>query len=133
VLEQNVELYKSEARLTHLLEMSSDWYWEQDENGHFTKTFGPVLEMLGMQIDDVIGKTREDRGSRWNEAERKILDANLAARRPFLNFVYSRANPDGSQQYLMVSGAPTFDLSNHFTGYRGIGKDVTETMRHHAT
>ncbi len=64
----------------------------------------------------------------WNEAEREILEANLAARRPFLDFVYSRTNPDGSRQYLMVSGEPMFDSSGRFTGYRGIGKDVTESM-----
>jgi hypothetical protein len=29
----------------------------------------------------------------------------------------------------MVSGEPVFDPSGRFIGYRGIGKDVTETMR----
>ncbi|MDD2915195.1 MAG: response regulator [Gallionella sp.] len=128
VLEQNAELHESEARIRHLIELSSDWYWEQDKDGHFTTIYGPVLEMLGIQIDGVMGKTREDQGSRWNEAERKKLDENLAARQPFLDFVYSRTNPDGSLQYLMVSGEPTFDSPGHFTGYRGIGKDVTQTM-----
>jgi len=133
VLEHNAELLESEARFRHLIKLSSDWYWEQDKDGHFTKIFGPVLEMLGIQIDDALEKTREDHGARWNEAERKILDAHLAARRPFMDFVYSRTNPDGSLQYLMVSGEPTFDPSGNFTGYRGIGKDVTETMRRKAT
>ena len=73
--------------------------------------------------------TREDQGARWNEAERAMLEANLAARRPFLDFVYSRTNPDGSQQHLMVSGEPMFDASGGFIGYRGIGKDVTEKFR----
>jgi PAS domain-containing protein len=53
----------------------------------------------------------------------------MAARRPFLDFVYTRTNPDGSRQYLMVSGEPIFDPSGRFTGYRGIGKDVTESMK----
>lgn len=128
VLERTAELRESEARFRRLTELSSDWYWEQDENGHFTKIFGPVHEMLGIQVDDVLGKTRDDHGAHWNEAEREILEANLAARRPFLDFVYSRTNPDGSLQYLMVSGEPMFDPSGRFIGYRGIGKDVTDTM-----
>ena len=128
VLERTAELRESEARFRRLTELSSDWYWEQDENGHFTKIFGPVLEMLGIRVDDALGKTRDDQGSSWNEAEREMLEANLAARRPFLDFVYSRTNPDGSHQYLMVSGEPMFDPSGRFTGYRGIGKDVTDTM-----
>ncbi len=129
VLERTAELRASEARFRRLTELSSDWYWEQNENGHFTKIFGPVLEMLGIRVDDALGNTREERGARWNEAERNILEANLAAIRPFLDFVYSRTSPDGSQQYLMVSGEPMYDSFGHFTGYRGIGKDVTESMR----
>jgi len=128
VLERTAELRISEARFRRLTELSSDWYWEQDENGHFTKISGPVQEMLGIRVDGAIGITRNDHGVHWDEAERKILEANLAARRPFLDFVYSRNKPDGSRQYLMVSGEPMFDLSGRFTGYRGIGKDVTEAQ-----
>jgi len=129
VLKRTVELRESEACFRRLTELSSDWYWEQDANGHFTKVYGPVLEMLGIRVNDALDNTRDDQGARWNETEREILEANLTARRPFLDFVYSRANQDGSLQYLMVSGEPMFDTSGRFTGYRGTGKDVTETMR----
>ena len=128
VLERTAELRASEARFRRLTELSSDWYWEQDENGHFTRIFGPVLEMLGIRVDAALGNTREDQGARWNEAERDLLEENLAARRPFLDFVYSRTSPEGARQYLMVSGEPMFDPAGRFTCYRGIGKDVTETM-----
>jgi PAS domain S-box-containing protein len=128
VEERTEELRKSEARFRRLTELSSDWYWEQDENGQFTKIFGPVFEMLGIRIDDNMGITRDELGATWNEGERLTLEANLAARKPFLDFVYSRTQPDGTQQYLMVSGEPMFDSDGRFTGYRGIGKDVTETM-----
>jgi len=128
VQERTEELRKSEARFRRLTELSSDWYWEQDDSGQFTKIFGPVFEMLGIRIDDTLGVTRDEQGATWNEDERTTLEANLAARKPFLDFVYSRAQPDGTQQYLMVSGEPMFDSAGRFTGYRGIGKDVTETM-----
>jgi PAS domain S-box-containing protein len=129
VLERTAELRESEDRFRRLTELSSDWHWEQDENGHFTKIFGPVFEMLGIRVDDELTITRDHQGGSWNETERTILEENLSARRPFLDFVYTRTNPDGSQQYLMVSGEPMFDPSGRFTGYRGIGKDVTESMR----
>jgi len=142
VLERTAELRASEARFRRLTELSSDWYWEQDEKGQFTKVSGPVLEMLGMQMDAVLEKASKvssnklgavpDTGSdaRWDATEQAILEANIAARRPFLDFIYTRTQPDGSRQYLMVSGEPMFDASGRFTGYRGIGKDVTETMLH---
>ena len=129
VLKRTAELSESEDRFRRLTELSSDWYWEQDADGHFTKIFGPVFEMLGIRFDDALGSTREDHGARWNEIERGMLEAKLAARRPFLDFVYSRTSPKGLLQYLMVSGEPMFDTSGRFIGYRGTGKDVTETMR----
>jgi len=129
VRERTAELSASEARFRRLTELSSDWYWEQDQNGHFTQVYGPVLEMLGILGGDALEKIKDDKeAARWNETEREILEANLAARRPFLDYVYSRLNPDGLRQYLMVSGEPMFDPAGRFTGYRGIGKNVTETM-----
>lgn len=127
VQERTAELSDSEARFRRLTELSSDWYWEQDASGHFTKIFGPVFEMLGIRVDETLGKTRDDQGALWNEDERNKLESNLATRQPFLDYVYSRTKADGSQQFLMVSGEPMFDPVGRFTGYRGVGKDVTET------
>jgi len=128
VRERTAELRESEARYRSLTELASDWYWEQDESLRFTRVSGPVLEMLGIQGDALAGETKEVQAAGWNEAERAILKAKMAARQPFLDFVYSRANPDGSRQYFQVSGEPMFDLSGRFTGYRGIGMDVTARM-----
>lgn len=129
VAERTAELRESEARFRRLTELASDWYWEQDEKGHFTKVYGPVLEMLGITVDNLMGEPRENNSAQWNKVEYMAFKANIAARRPFIDFVYSRTRSDGSEQYLMVSGEPMFDSSGRFTGYRGIGKDVTESMQ----
>jgi PAS domain S-box-containing protein len=122
------ELHESETRFRRLTELSCDWYWEQDENGQLTKTFGPALEMLGMNIDDMVDETREDQGAYRNITKHSMFETNLAARRPFRDFVYSRTNKDGTQQLLMVSGEPMFDTRGRFCGYQGVGKDVTKSM-----
>ena len=127
VLERTAELRISEERFRRLTELSSDWYWEQDRHGAFIKISGPVFEMLGIGVDGS-SVTTEDQGVTWHEEERRILEANLAARKPFLDFVYSRNKADGTRQYLMVSGEPMFEPSGRFIGYRGIGKDVTDTL-----
>ncbi|AYM74698.1 MULTISPECIES: response regulator [Janthinobacterium] len=121
VEDRTAELRESEARFQRFTELSSDWYWEQDAQGNLTRFSGPVAEMLG------IGS--EEEPQRWNAAERALLDAKIAAREPFLDFIYSRANLDGSTQYLQVSGEPMFDNGSRFIGYRGIGLDVTERLR----
>ncbi len=58
VQERTAELRESEARYRSLTELASDWYWEQDENGKFTKVSGPVLEMLGIRVDALAEQTQ---------------------------------------------------------------------------
>ena len=126
VLERTAELCASEARFRRLTELASDWYWEQDEHGNFTKVYGPVLEMLGIPVDTLLGEIKEAQSGQWNEKEHAALEANMAARRPFLDFVYSRIDGDGTHHYFQVSGEPMFDTTGRFNGYRGVGRDITE-------
>lgn len=127
VLERTAELRESEARFKSFTELSSDWYWEQDTLGNFTEISGPVFEMLGIEAQDMLGEAPKAMAG-WNPTERAQLDANIASRQPFLDFVYSRTHADGTMQYLQVSGEPMFDLASRFIGYRGIGMDVTDRM-----
>jgi len=124
VQERTAELRESEARYRSLTELASDWYWEQDENGKFTKVSGPALEMLGVRVDALIGDTSSAPAEGWNETERQTLQATIAARQPFLDFVFSRVNADGSKQKFQVSGEPMFSQSCRFIGYRGIGVEL---------
>jgi PAS domain S-box-containing protein len=124
VRERTAELRESEARYRSLTELASDWYWEQDENGNFTKVSGPVLEMLGLQVDAFVDGA-ETPVAGWNQAERAELQAAIAERRPFLDFVFSRVNADGSEQKFQVSGEPMFGPACRFLGYRGIGLEIT--------
>jgi PAS domain S-box-containing protein len=124
VQERTAELRESEARFRSLTELASDWYWEQDEHGNFTRVSGPVLEMLGIRVDTLAGDPSGVQAEGWNEAERKILQEKIAARQPFLDFVFSRVNADGSGQKFQVSGEPMFNQSCRFIGYRGIGVEL---------
>jgi PAS domain S-box-containing protein len=125
VRERTAELRESEARFRSLTELASDWYWEQDEAGNFTKVSGPVLEMLGMRVDSLAGARSDPGKAGWNEAERAALQAMIADRQPFLDFAFSRDNADGSRQTFRVSGEPMFSQSCRFIGYRGIGIELT--------
>ena len=125
VQERTAELRESEARYRSLTELASDWYWEQDADGHFTKVSGPVLEMLGIRVEACAGQPDGAGTSGWNEAERGALQAKIAARQPFLDFIFSRTNADGSEQKFQVSGEPMFNQACRFVGYRGIGIELT--------
>ena len=124
VAERTAELRESEARFRSLTELSSDWYWEEDERGSFTKTSGPVLEMLGIRVDALTGARSDDGTTGWNAEEHAALRAKIAAREPFLDFAFSRVNADGRRQNFQVSGEPMFNGACRFIGYRGIGVEL---------
>lgn len=128
VQERTAELRASEARYRSLTELASDWYWEQDGSGNFTNVSGPVLEMLGVD-SGAAGVVGGIMGGGWNETEREFLRATIAARKPFLDFIFRRVQPDGSQQAFRVSGEPMFNQSCRFVGYRGIGVEFAEKAK----
>lgn len=130
VAERTAELRESEARYRSLTELASDWYWEQDEAGHFTKVSGPVLEMLGLQVEQLHSVDSATTQGGWNEDERLALRATIAARQPFLDLVFHRTKADGSQQTFQVSGEPMFNSNSRFVGYRGIGVELTPQSEH---
>jgi len=127
VAERTAELRESEARFRSLTELASDWYWEQDENGAFTRVSGPVLDMLGIRVDSLAGDPDASPAAGWDEVERAALRATIAERQPFLDFLFNRVNADGSRQRFRVSGEPMFNQSCRFVGYRGIGVELTTT------
>lgn len=125
VAERTAELRESEARFRRLTELASDWYWEQDEGGRFTRVSGAALNMLGMQDDPLQADADDQYAAGWNEEERDAIRATIAARQPFIDFSFSRVNPDGTRQEFRVSGEPMFNQSGRFIGYRGIGVECS--------
>ena len=120
----------SEAHFRSLTELSSDWYWQQDEDLRFTFLSGRGFHLGGYPVESSIGKTRWELAnvtplsSSWAEHQ-----AVLAARQPFRDLEFSRVSPDGSIRYLSSSGEPIFDEHGRFKGYQGIGRDITDRKR----
>ncbi len=125
VLERTAELRESEARYRSLTELATDWYWEQDGAGHFTKVSGPVLEMLGIRVDALVdGAAAPPAEDGWDEAQRQALQDRITARTPFLDVRLSRLSANGVQKEYRVSGTPMFDAACNFVGYRGFGVEI---------
>lgn len=124
VEERTAQLQESEARYRSLTELAADLYWEQNETGEFTKVFGPVVDILGLEEAVPMDDASTDAGVAWDAAERQTLRDNIAARRPFLDLYLHRQRTDGSRQQFRISGQPIFDSACRFSGYRGLGAEV---------
>jgi diguanylate cyclase (GGDEF)-like protein len=120
--EATIQLSEGQQMLRAYAEMSADWFWELDAEFRFRqKTVIPFLA----DADDT-GMTRwELAGTAMSEERWAPHKAMLAARLPFRDFQWERVGPDGKRHFILVSGAPAFDRTGAFSGYRGTGREVT--------
>ena len=122
-------LKASESRFRRMVELSSDWYWVQDENFRFVELSG--VEKRGIDPEAFIGKARWELAGvgalperAWRQ-HREMLERH----EPFSDFVYMAPDNAGEMRYLSVTGEPIFDAQGKFKGYHGVGKDVTDKAR----
>ena len=128
VRERTEALRLSEARLESLLSLSADWIWEQDEAQRFTYLSEGIEASLGMAPSELVGQTH--RFGAGHDAEPEALasfEACVQERRSFRDFGFSLVRPDGERRWVRISGEPVFDDGGKFRGYRGVGRDVTQT------
>ena len=118
---------ESEERFRSLTQLSSDWYWEQDAEFGLKFMSRRMGEKTGLDAAAYIGRKR------WDQPALNLTEADWAAHRaqlerhePFRDFEMERQNPAGGTRWIAVSGEPIFDARGRFTGYRGVGSDITE-------
>ena len=123
-------LAESEGRFRSLVNLSSDWYWEQDEQMRFTSLLHHDDEQAGAKLSPMLGHTLWDaQGASWKEADRERLVAAQTGRQPFHDVEYAYRGRNGETISLQISGEPVYNTVGSFIGYRGIGKDVTQRVR----
>ncbi len=116
---------ESENRFRMLIQLSSDWYWEQDADLKFTVAHCYADTETDYSL--LVGKYRWELAVDYdgNAAHWIAHRATLEAHKPFYGFEYAVQFPTGQRNF-SVSGRPVFDDYGRFLGYRGIGRDVTE-------
>ncbi|MBD0303907.1 MAG: PAS domain S-box protein, partial [Tolypothrix sp. T3-bin4] len=119
-------LRQTQERFRNLVETSSDWVWEVDENAVYTYASPKVRDLLGYKPEEVIGKTLFD----WMPAEEarrvaKIFAPLVAQALPFSCLENLNIHKDGHLVVLETSGIPFFNAEGRFRGYRGMDRDIT--------
>jgi signal transduction histidine kinase len=121
-------LRMSERKTRDYAETASEWFWEQDADLRFT-WISQESPIVRPGDPSYIGQTRWERAlADVDEAAWAGHKADLDARRPFRNFVYTHIGKDDRLHHVSISGTPVFDDAGGFTGYRGTGRDITATV-----
>jgi len=109
-----------------LTRLSCDWYWQIDRQFRFTEISPSGTDKRKSLPVDFIGKTRwEIDDSARNQSAWVLHRTQLERREIFRDFEYERVDSDGKLAVLCISGEPTWDPQGNFTGYRGVGTDIS--------
>ncbi len=123
-------LAASEARFRALTELSSDWYWEQDEQFRFVELSKGVEGATDVRAAEYVGRTHwELMDGGMTPGQMTAHRTTLDARRSFRDFEYCWLNQQGKLIWVSISGDPVFDQAGRFTGYRGVGRNITQSKR----
>ena len=120
------KLRESEARFKALTALSSDWYWEQDAQFRFVRFEGRLVGVDGRVGGGIVGLTRWELGAlNMTEKDWAAHRTELQAHMSFHDLELQELDAQGARVWRAISGEPIFDAQGVFSGYRGIGRDVT--------
>ena len=126
------DLERNERRLEDMAEISTDWFWETDQDLKFSWFSERFHDVVGLRPDSYLGKTRlealgfdlEDLPKEQKELWNAHLEC-LERRQKFTNFRYSAERENGGEVWVAINGKPIYDEDGAFCGYHGSGRVVT--------
>ncbi|MCB4756604.1 MAG: CHASE domain-containing protein [Elusimicrobia bacterium] len=123
-------LRRSEDRFRQVATQSGDWIWEVDAEGRYTYSSPVVVNILGYQPEEIIGKHFYD-FFLPNEKEQLLPKCKeaFARKEKFLNFVNKNLHKDGHEVTLETTGMPVVGTAGNLVGYRGVDRDITERKK----
>ncbi|MCV2371209.1 PAS domain S-box protein [Paucibacter oligotrophus] len=126
-LRTQAELESAQSRFRSLTELSADWVWEQDENFQFTFTSRSTEEATQVGSPQLLGIKRWESPALAPGTDWAAHIAAVKQHQPFRNFEYAQYAEDGTLRYVSISGSAFFDSQGQFKGYRGTGRNITES------
>ncbi len=125
-----VRLVASETRFRDIAVNASDWVWELDAAGRHTYVSERIHEVLGHYPAECIGRPLSwlavpDSVAFLEQTVRTTMRQHESMR----NLQVWAATKDNRRVYVQLSGVPVFAADGSLSGYRGVGKDVTEQVR----
>ena len=120
-------LEESNERFRNLVETTSDWIWETEQDGKYTYVSPRVEALLGYPPKEVIGRTLIDFASPNQAALGSASYSQLLqSGQPFNGFEITCLGKKGQIVVLETNAVPIFGDQGELSGYRGGARDITE-------
>lgn len=127
-------LLLNEERAREMADLSSDWYWELDEDYRFIRVSSDLMGAAGLSPASLMppvemGKTPWEQPVNLEVSDWVGHRAILECRLPFKDFEFQALAGGVPDQWISASGIPVYDADGCFKGYRGTSRDVTDRKR----
>jgi len=120
-------LRASETRFRDFAETAADWFWEMDGNGRITYLSDRFTSVTGLDAAQVLHHTLDEAFGEHLVHSEQARDA-LATQDAFeVELVFDKGGE--RRQVFELSGKPVTGEDGTFRGYRGTGRDITESRR----
>ena len=125
------ETARAQSRFQDFARASSDWFWECDSQMRVTSISERFTAIVGSPASLYIGSRLEQFGKFDRNLEgREDGQYAMEHRKPFRDQLFVYTNHTGETIRFHLSGVATFERgSGEFTGYRGVGMDVTQRYK----
>lgn len=133
VTQRTEALKVSQHRMASFINMSSDWFWEVDDELRFSYAANPNHPegdhfqqlLLGKSILEVRSAKEKTRLNKWFHITRM-----LQQRKSVEQFEIELQLPNRGAAWVRVSAEPFFNEQGNFSGYRGVATNITDFMSH---
>ncbi len=121
-------LKENEQKWRDLVESTSDWIWEVDQDGIYTYASPRIKEILGYKPEEILGKTPFE-FMPGDEARRikKFFTKLVSSQKPIVNLENTNLHKNGQPIILETNGIPFYDVKGKFLGYRGVDRDISKS------
>jgi len=121
-------LSENKSRYKDLAESGANIFWEMDTNSNISYISGNTDLFCKKTVQEILGKSLQElyKNDPNVDFPWENFEANIKGYLPIKNLVYKIKNYDQELQIFQINGKPVYNKDNHFVGYRGIKREITQ-------
>ncbi|HEY1170568.1 MAG TPA: PAS domain S-box protein [Verrucomicrobiae bacterium] len=122
-----MELHAREQQYHEIVESTQEGVWVTDASGVTTFVNRRMAEMMGYEVEDMLGRTSFD--FMFPENQQRPSNLEEERRKPHRQLDLRLRRKDGAELWVLVTANPMLDPGGKFSGTVGLLTDITERKR----